>query len=140
MSTDVERIRIGFLFMHECWSNPIEVGIGLWLLQRQLGAAFAAPIVVVACCVVAEVFVAKFAGPRQKAWMSKIQKRVGLTANVITNMKYLKISGLSGPVEDTIQQLRVDELKTGARFRMSQVNAAILGFIPLMLALYSRSP
>ena len=134
MSTDVERIRLGFLFLHELWSCTVQVVLSLYFLQVQLGAAFAAPIIIVACCAVVEVFVAKFSGPRQKAWMSKIQTRVGLTANVISNMKHLKISGLTEPVEDSIQRLRVEELKSATKFRMCQVNASLLGFIPLLMA------
>jgi ATP-binding cassette subfamily C (CFTR/MRP) protein 1 len=39
MSTDFERIRMGFMQLHEFWLNPIQVVVACWLLQRQLGAA-----------------------------------------------------------------------------------------------------
>ncbi|KAK1772520.1 hypothetical protein QBC33DRAFT_510375 [Phialemonium atrogriseum] len=45
----------------------------------QLDVAFLAPLVIVALCS----FLARYTGLRQKAWMGKIGKRVGLTANVI---------------------------------------------------------
>lgn len=35
MSSDVERIRLGFLNLHEFWANCIEVGFASWLLYRQ---------------------------------------------------------------------------------------------------------
>jgi ATP-binding cassette subfamily C (CFTR/MRP) protein 1 len=35
MSADVERIRLGFLNLHEFWANCIEVGLAGWLLYRQ---------------------------------------------------------------------------------------------------------
>jgi len=35
MSADVERIRLGFLNLHEFWANCIEVGLASWLLYRQ---------------------------------------------------------------------------------------------------------
>ncbi len=103
MSTDVERIRTGLLNMHEFWANTIEVVLASSLLGIQLGAAVVAPIAVVFCCVVCSAILSKFIGPRQKAWMEKIQKRVGLTANPIIHMKHLRISGLTAPVEDLIQ-------------------------------------
>jgi len=134
MSTDVERIRMGFLFIHEFWANTIQGAVAAYLLYSQIGAAFAAALVVIAICVVLLSLLARVAGPRQKTWMSKIQKRVGLTSNVIANMKHLKISGLTAPVEEAIQGLRMDELKTGSKFRMVQVAAATLATIPMWFA------
>ncbi|KAL3424167.1 ABC transporter [Phlyctema vagabunda] len=133
MSTDVERIRLGFLYLHEFWANSIEVALATWLLQRQLGTAFVAPLVVILICIVGGGFTNKFTGERQRAWMDKIQKRIGLTANVISNMKHLKISGLAGPVEDLIQHMRVDELETASRFRTVYVTVITFGYTPLAL-------
>ena len=47
MGTDVERIFSSLIMLHEIWSSVIDVGIATWLLQRQLGLACIAPIVVV---------------------------------------------------------------------------------------------
>ena len=41
MSTDIDGITAGLLSMHDLWANIIEVGIGIYLLQRQVGAACA---------------------------------------------------------------------------------------------------
>ena len=133
MSTDIERIRLGFLNLHEFWANSIEVGLAAWLLERQLGAAVAAPLIVVLCCFICAGVANRFTGRRQKAWMDKIQKRVGLTSNVISNMKHLKISGLTAPVEGLLQNMRVDELKTASRFRTVYVIVITFGYTPLAL-------
>lgn len=133
MSADVERIRLGFLNLHEFWANSIEVALASWLLQRQLGTAFVAPLVVVLVCITCAAFVNLFTGRRQKAWMDKIQKRVGLTANVISNMKHLKISGLATPVERLIQNMRVDELATASKFRTVYIIVITFGYAPLAL-------
>lgn len=66
--------------------------------------------------------------------MNKIQKRVGLTANVISNMKHLKISGLAVPVEELIQNMRVDELQAASRFRTVNVIVIVFGYVPLALS------
>ncbi|KAI2468461.1 ABC transporter type 1, transmembrane domain-containing protein [Annulohypoxylon bovei var. microspora] len=134
MSADIERIIRGCLNIHEFWANTIEVGLACWLLSRQIGAASVAPVVVVGCCVVLLSILGRYTGPRQKAWMEKIQKRVGLTANAIGQMKFLKISGLAAPVEESIQNMRVDELKTGSKFRMTIVFSAIIGYTPLCIS------
>lgn len=134
MSADVERIIRGFLNIHEFWANTIEVALACWLLSRRIGAASAAPAVVVSCCVVLSTILARYTGPWQKAWMEKIQKRVGLTASVIGQMKHLKISGLAAPVEESIQSLRVDELETGSQYRMVIVFSGVISYTPLFIS------
>ena len=49
MSTDIERIRLGFLTLHDFWASILQIGLACWLLFRELGTAFVAPIIVVAC-------------------------------------------------------------------------------------------
>ena len=46
MSADIERITTGWQTMHELWANLIEIGLAIYLLERQLGAACAVPIAV----------------------------------------------------------------------------------------------
>lgn len=130
MSTDVERIQTGFLLMHELWATPIQVAVSYWLLYRQLGPAFAASIVVIAVCGAVSAFVLRFVGARQAAWMKRIETRVGKTANVIANMKNIKISGLACAVEGAIQNMRVDELNIGNKFRGMTLILIAVGFTP----------
>lgn len=134
MSVDVERIIRGWQFGHEFWANLIEASIACWLLSRHLGAASAAPMVVVFLCATYTSFSAKWIGPAQKVWMEKIQKRVGLTSNVIGQMKQLKISGLAGPVEQSIQTMRYDELKAGNRTRRLMAASAVCSYVPVTIA------
>lgn len=46
MSADIERIVQGFQTMHEIWGNAIEVGVAIYLLERQLGVACVVPVAV----------------------------------------------------------------------------------------------
>ncbi|KAI1403266.1 P-loop containing nucleoside triphosphate hydrolase protein [Hypoxylon fuscum] len=134
MSADVERIIRGFLPIHEFWANTIETVLACWLLSTQIGAASVAPVIVVLCCVVFSAILGRYAGPWQKAWMEKIQKRVGLTANIIGQMKHLKISGLATPVEESIQSMRVDELDMGSKSRLVIVFSGVIGYTPLCIS------
>ncbi|KAK2022803.1 ABC transporter [Colletotrichum zoysiae] len=134
MSTDVERIVRGFYPLHECWATFIEIALGCWLLQRQLGAAFIAPIIVILVCTGITAVAAKFTGERQSRWMAQIQKRVGLTANVISNMKYLRISGITGPVGEFVQKMRVEEMQIGNGFRWLLIVSAIGALSPAMIS------
>ncbi|KAK3996623.1 canalicular multispecific organic anion transporter 1 [Cladorrhinum sp. PSN332] len=134
MSSDVERIITGTLKIHEFWANAIEVALASWLLSRQIGTAFIGPIVVVVFCIICSTILSRLITPRQKLWMEKIQKRVGLITSVLGQMKHLKISGLTGPVEESVQDARIEELRVGARFRKVLVFGATVGFMPLCLA------
>lgn len=134
MSADVERIITGCLSMHEFWANTVEVGLACWLLSRQIGPAFVAPLIVVGVCVVCTALLARFTGPRQKLWMEKIQKRVSLTSGIIAQMKHIKISGLTETVEKTIQSMRLDELDAGAHFRTVIVFVVVVGHMPLYVS------
>ena len=44
MNADIERIYTGWQTMHEIWANIVEIGIAMFLLERQLGVACAIPI------------------------------------------------------------------------------------------------
>lgn len=134
MSTDVERIRQGMLTLHEVWANILEITIASFLLYRSLGVAFLAPIIVVLACAMIVAAVATFTSQRQKDWMQKIESRVGMTANVIANMKHLRISGLAMPIRRIIQDLRLEELRVGSRFRMVLCWSVVLAHAPYYLA------
>ncbi|KAH7019065.1 P-loop containing nucleoside triphosphate hydrolase protein [Ilyonectria destructans] len=134
MSTDIERVLKGASTVHEMWAGAAEVGIGCWLLEKQLGTAFVSPIIIIFACAGILGWVLTFVGKKQGEWMAKIQNRVGLTSNAISNMKLYKISGVTGPVAELIQSLRVGEIKMGNQFRWLVILAAALGFSPICLS------
>ncbi|KAM0351956.1 hypothetical protein ACHAPU_002472 [Fusarium lateritium] len=134
MSSDVDRIIKGALNAHELWANALEVAIGCWLLYGKLGIAFISPLVIIAICALFLTWVITLVDKRQSEWMARIQNRVGLTANAISQMKLYKISGIAGPVADLIQSLRVGEIEVGNGFRWLLILAAVLGFTPLYIS------
>ncbi|KAK7416712.1 hypothetical protein QQX98_005038 [Neonectria punicea] len=102
-------------------------------MERKLGAAFAAPIVVVVLCIVASGGVATITGRRQVAWMKAIEERATATATTISAMKSLRISGMVGAVEKLIQGLREQELRIGGKWRLMLVVAVTLSFTPMTI-------
>jgi hypothetical protein len=46
MGADMERIVHGWQTMHEIWANAIEVGVAIYLLEKQLGIACVVPVAV----------------------------------------------------------------------------------------------
>ncbi|KAJ0318245.1 hypothetical protein COL5a_010703 [Colletotrichum fioriniae] len=133
MNADVERVKNGFQPIHEYWANTIEVALACWLLQRQISAAFVAPVVVVIVCTAASTVTAKFTGKRQTLWMESIQQRVGVTAKAISSMKALKISAMSGPIESLIHSLRLEELSVGGKWRLMLLAAVTIAYTPSQL-------
>ncbi|KAM0261518.1 hypothetical protein ACHAQJ_002201 [Trichoderma viride] len=133
MSTDVERIRLGLRVVHEFWASFLESGIALWLLYKQLGIAFVAPIAVVGVCIVCISIVSRYSGTMQSVWMEKMQERVGALSHIVTHMKTFKIAGLTDAAEKLIQHLRVVEVNTGGSWRMTLVVSVVIGFSPSML-------
>ncbi|KAF5691742.1 multidrug resistance [Fusarium circinatum] len=134
MSTDVERITRGILDLHEYWANTIQIALSCWLLQRELGAAFAASLGVVAISTLTAFGIGKLLGPRQKAWMEAIETRVNVTAAAIAQMKLVKMSGMTKPIESCVQRLRVREIEIGGRWRMLLAAAATVSQVPMTLS------
>ncbi|CAG8983983.1 hypothetical protein HYALB_00009585 [Hymenoscyphus albidus] len=110
-----------------------QVALAAWMLHIRLGVVFVAPIVLVIVCFTGLAILTNFTGDSQRAWMTGVQERVGLTASVIAGMKNLKISGLATAVSDYVQSLRVKGLAAGARIRKIFIIAALLGYIPLLI-------
>ncbi|EWY89729.1 hypothetical protein FOYG_10530 [Fusarium oxysporum NRRL 32931] len=130
MSTDVERIIYGFHGLHDFWANIIEIGLGCFLLQQELGLAFISPIVVILLCVAVTSAIAWVIGERQSRWMARIESRVGLTSSIISNIKSLRISGITAPVRELVQKMREQELSIGNKFRWLLILTATIAFVP----------
>jgi ATP-binding cassette, subfamily C (CFTR/MRP), member 1 len=47
MSTDIDRLIVSIESLCEIWAYIIEMGIGIWLLERQIGWVCVAPIILV---------------------------------------------------------------------------------------------
>lgn len=134
MSTDMERIDTGLRNLHETWASIVQAALAGWMLYIRIGVPFVVPVGVVIVCFIGLGILLKFTGDSQRSWMAGVQKRVGLTATVIASMKNLKISGLSITIGDFVQNLRVQELAAGSRFRKILIVAALFGFIPLLIS------
>ncbi|GKU01234.1 abc transporter [Fusarium langsethiae] len=143
MSSDVGRILRGAARAHDLWANPIEVAIGCWLLYGKLGAAFVSPLVIIIICALLLSWLITLVGKRQSEWMKKIEKRVGLTSNAISQMKLYKISAavlgftpfaIAPPITFafTSRELTVDTLFTSLSY--------ILLFTTPVIALFQTMP
>lgn len=63
----------------------------------------------------------------QQEWMQFLQKRVGITATMLSAMKGVKMTGLTPILGKYIQGLRVGEIEIAAKFRRCLVGFVGLG-------------
>ncbi|KAK0112722.1 hypothetical protein ONS95_014458 [Cadophora gregata] len=116
MSTDLDNA-IEFLEkINNIWACVLEIVIGTWLLERQIGAAFVVPLIVALACVVGQGKVAMSIGKYQQQWNEAIQQRVKNTSSMLGAINEIKRTGLGSKISTNIQKEREQELKISRPF------------------------
>lgn len=72
-------------------------------------------------------FISKKMARARTLWNEKIEERVAQTSNVVTQMKIIKMAGLSEPVAGFLQRLRINEVKTSMNERKFRLSIISLG-------------
>ena len=134
MSTDVERSGTGLRYMHEIWASPIDIGLSIYLLERQIGPASAAPGVLFLLCSIAGLRVAGSMGQRQKLWLEAIEKRVKATSDMLSAMKEVRMGGLQDRLEMEIQALRTKEIEVSRKFKNALALIVCLSYTTTAMA------
>ncbi|PVH80975.1 putative multidrug resistance protein [Cadophora sp. DSE1049] len=116
MSTDLDNA-IEFLEkINNIWACVLEIAVGTWLLERQIGATCVVPLLVALVCVVGQGQVAMSIGKYQQQWNEAIQQRVKNTSSMLGAIKEIKVTGLGGNTSTNIQKQREQELKSSRPF------------------------
>ncbi|KAH8881831.1 putative ABC multidrug transporter [Thozetella sp. PMI_491] len=130
MSTDVERIVKGMTHLHELWTTLIQIIIALFLLEREVGVAFVAPLGLFLVFGFIVGFLGGNAGRFQAEWMKATEKRVGVTSSILGSMRGVKMSGYLRKALGVIERLRLFELAAAARFRAMLVATIVMSYAP----------
>jgi hypothetical protein len=143
MSADIERIDVGWRTMHEIWGNLVEIGVAVYLLERQLGIACLIPFATALgeleflfyfpqsrsakklsananpqiVSIIASVVAVSFVMARQALWLEAIERRIAVTSAMLGSMKGVKMCGLTDLLKERIQAMRVEELHISGKFR-----------------------
>ncbi|WQF84421.1 Putative AAA+ ATPase domain, ABC transporter type 1, transmembrane domain-containing protein [Colletotrichum destructivum] len=133
VSTDVRTICKSFEAIHEVWANPIEIGIAIWLLQRQLGLGSIGPAITIFACTVGTAKLSKLMPRASKIWNEEIQKRITVTSDVLGSIKEAKMLGMVALLQQAIQDLRISELARAKRYRALITYMNMLGNTPSMV-------
>ncbi|KXJ95019.1 ABC transporter [Microdochium bolleyi] len=132
VGTDAHTIIQGLVQLHEVWSAVVEIGIGVYLLYRQLGLACVMPVAVSFVILIITGALAVPTGKAQAAWIQASQERVTTTAKTIGSIKSLRISGLNDRAFEVIRQLRDEELSISRSCRLLlAAYLVLLVYVPL---------
>ncbi|GKT42621.1 ABC transporter atnG [Colletotrichum spaethianum] len=118
MSVDIENIAVSMTFLHDVWATAIELPVGVYLLYRQVGPpCFLLLIPGVLCTALTTKLSARMA-PARVAWNQGVQKRVSITSSMLTQIKGIKMMGLTDRFSGIVQKLRASELRLSVKFRI----------------------
>ncbi|GAM82536.1 hypothetical protein ANO11243_005180 [Dothideomycetidae sp. 11243] len=132
MNTDIETIVAGVHHIHELWGSVAEIIVAEYLIYHQLGAACAMPISLAVVLLFASMFLAVPTGKAQAAWIQASENRVTATSGILGSMKWLKFSGLTQTVFETMRQLRLTELSVSLKFRKLLGRSLLLHLVIFM--------
>jgi ATP-binding cassette subfamily C (CFTR/MRP) protein 1 len=134
MSSDVERIVEAILPVHSIWSSPLEIGLAIWLLQREIGLALLGPLFITLLAVSGPFLISGPMGKAQKIWIERIQTRIDATAKMLQSMKGFKMLGLDSTLSKIVTQLRANEIAKSLRMRKLFVIMIMFGNLSDILA------
>jgi ATP-binding cassette subfamily C (CFTR/MRP) protein 1 len=134
MSADVERFAAGSRNMHECWACVIQVALGLWLLERQLGWAVAATAGLTVTFLGLTALILVPAGKRQTAWLKGMEMRIAATTQSLKVIKGIKMTGIAAVIRRDLIRLRKAEARSVRKFRHVLLVVAWAGFIPVIMS------
>lgn len=121
MTVDIEQLTFTVTTFHDLWVSVFELSLAIYMLARLIGGACFFVLIPAIIAAVASSYSTKRLGTARKNWNEKIEKRVGETKDVITQLKAIKMSGLAPFYGKHIQDLRNDEIKTSLPERTVRV-------------------
>ncbi|PQK09527.1 hypothetical protein BB8028_0001g15970 [Beauveria bassiana] len=116
MSNDAESAAGYWDLFHDLWSQFLEVCIGMYLLEKELGWVCLFPVVVVFCTSWIVKFITANLADRQVAFSRATQSRISTTKAVLDSMKNIKMMGLVERMKARIQGARTHEIEKYAAF------------------------
>lgn len=121
MSTDVEGIAMGGASIHDIWAAFIELPVSLFLLYRQVGIPSLFILVPALLTTLVAGIIAPKMGPAKASWNGAIQERVSDTSSMLSQMKGVKMMGLTDFFFARLRDMRAHELRLSVKFRWIQV-------------------
>lgn len=130
LSTDTARISAAIPEIVGLLVAPFEIGVAIFLLERQVGIACIAPVILSVAVSLASLASVNKGLPFQRVWLTAVQERIAYTAAVLSHLKATRMLGLTRHLSDRCQALRVLELARYGAYRRFVTVRNVLAFIP----------
>ncbi|PWY87876.1 P-loop containing nucleoside triphosphate hydrolase protein [Aspergillus sclerotioniger CBS 115572] len=130
MSTDTESICNNLMRLDALFASPIEVGLALFFLGKQVKLACLASVGCALAAIHLSYVVAARSPPRQRKWNQAVQKRIATTASVLGSIRSIKLLGISSFVQQRICDLRNAEVESARGARMLIMWRNVVANIP----------
>ncbi|KAH8707201.1 ABC transporter ecdL [Beauveria bassiana] len=121
MSTDVEGIVANGTTIHDIWAAFIELPISLFMLYRQVRIPSLFILIPALLTTICGGIIAPTLGPAKVLWNDAVQERVSDTSNMLSQIKGVKMMGLTNFFLKRLQEKRAHELRLSVKFRWIQV-------------------
>lgn len=124
-----------FLFANALWANPLIVGACLYLIGREVGAAFWFAFLALFLAFIPLMFVFKAVAKLRVGILGYSDKRVKLMSEILSGIKVIKLYAWDQAFADKIQGIRVDEVRLLKilAYVVGLAFSIMLGSLPLML-------
>lgn len=133
MVSDVQRISMGFVYIHEVWAAAIEAAIFTYLLQDSMGLTSLCVLGLAVACMLASLAISRITSKQQQVWLRAVQKRLAATQKMLSALKAIKMMGAEKRVSGLVSGLRVDEMAAAKLFRtLLAVSAMLCEFLPVL--------
>ncbi|KAI3838912.1 hypothetical protein MKX03_002688 [Papaver bracteatum] len=109
MTVDADRIGDFSWYMHNLWLAPVQVGLALIILYKNLGLASVAALVATVVVMLANVPLGAMQENYQEKLMASKDKRMKATSEILRNMRILKLQGWEMRFLSKIIHLRKSE-------------------------------
>ncbi|EME39111.1 hypothetical protein DOTSEDRAFT_28299 [Dothistroma septosporum NZE10] len=134
VTADVTRMCNSLKNVDELFATPIEIGIAIYLLERQIGVSCIAPVAISLAITIVSFIKSNAAVPMQKGWLKAVSDRVAMTSSVLGFPKAFKMLGLTEHFTDKIQTMRILELEKYAVVRKYITWRNVYSIIPVAMA------
>ncbi|KAL3426496.1 hypothetical protein PVAG01_00005 [Phlyctema vagabunda] len=131
ITADVDRVQAGIRKMHDFWANLATIGIGLWLINSQVGPSSLLTLALVVVSLILTAWWSALASKYQKIWMEAMEKRLHKTVQVFKGIKSIKQMGATQAIFDLLRAERASEIELSKHFRLQMIAIITLSFSSL---------
>jgi ATP-binding cassette subfamily C (CFTR/MRP) protein 1 len=118
---DVEKLVKFVQYMHEFWATLVSASVALYILYSYLGITFLAPFFTTLVTAGMCAWIGKYMRPHMVAWAAATERRIDAIVDTVSNIKGVRMLGLSESVLEMLTFLREQEVEVHGHARRLMV-------------------